>query len=319
MIEIISENTDITTNKVIEWLIDFGTDFKRFNREEYTELAIHISNDSCSIKTNKREFNAVWVRRGKLELIPLKIHKTPLLSVMRKEERPVMEFYEKFAKSNTSIIGSYQEESLNNKLYNLYIAKNSGLNIPDSLVTNLKNELLNFFKKKNKTITKCIFHPPVVKGEKMSFYGQGTRVVDKPIILQMAETFAPTLIQEYIEKRYEVRTFFFNDRFYSMAIFSQQNEKTSTDYRSYDEENPNRYIPFKLPSNILSCIKKFIQEKDINTGSIDFIVSPDNDFYFLEINPQGQMDWVSTSCNYQIEKDIAKELVNLNNTINDKN
>ena len=46
----------------------------------------------------------------------------------------------------------------------------------------------------------------------------------------------------------------------------------------------------------------------INTGSIDLIYSLSNEYVFLEVNPQGQFDWLSKNCNYYIEKDIAELL-----------
>lgn len=46
----------------------------------------------------------------------------------------------------------------------------------------------------------------------------------------------------------------------------------------------------------------------LESGSLDFIVTPDNEYYFLEVNPVGQFNFVSEICNYHIEKHIAKTL-----------
>jgi hypothetical protein len=48
----------------------------------------------------------------------------------------------------------------------------------------------------------------------------------------------------------------------------------------------------------------------MNTGSIDLILTPNGEYFFLEINPMGQYDWLSKNCNYYIEKDIAEMLIN---------
>ena len=98
--------------------------------------------------------------------------------------------------------------------------------------------------------------------------------------------------------------------FYSMAIFSQNDEKTKLDYRNYNREKPNRNVPFQLPEKIETLARKFMEQSQLDTGSIDFIVDEKGEFIFLEVNPNGQFDWLSNNCNYYIEKKIAKYLSN---------
>ena len=70
---------------------------------------------------------------------------------------------------------------------------------------------------------------------------------------------SPIFVQEYIEKQFEIRVFFFNEMLFSMAIFSQNDMKTKVDFRNYNSERPNRCIPFvkvlkKLSSSSLMII-----------------------------------------------------------------
>ena len=48
----------------------------------------------------------------------------------------------------------------------------------------------------------------------------------------------------------------------------------------------------------------------LNTGSIDLILTPSNDYVFLEVNPSGQYGMIEASCFYGLDKLISKELVN---------
>ena len=50
----------------------------------------------------------------------------------------------------------------------------------------------------------------------------------------------------------------------------------------------------------------------LNSGSIDMIVTPSNDFVFLEVNPVGMFWQVSYPCNFYIEREIAKFLCEIN-------
>lgn len=58
-------------------------------------------------------------------------------------------------------------------------------------------------------------------------------------------------------------------------------------------------------------IQKFMNKIGLKTGSIDVILTPENEFYFLEINPTGQFGWVSQNCNFYLEKEIAKFLISV--------
>ena len=94
-----------------------------------------------------------------------------------------------------------------------------------------------------------------------------------------------------------------------MAIFSQNDKKTTLDYRNYNDEKPNRNVPVIIPKKIENKIFKMIKQLKLRTCSIDFIVSKNNKYFFLEVNPMGQLDWVSKNCNYYIEKQIAEDLM----------
>src|SRR5690606_29202165 len=123
-----------------------------------------------------------------------------------------------------------------------------------------------------------------------------------------SDEFALTLFQERVSKKYEIRIFFFNQKLYCMAILSQSDKSTSIDYRNYNRSLPNRNIPIKIPDEVRKKVIEFIKASELRTGSIDIIVDENNQYVFLEVNPQGQFDWVSQNCNYYIEKDIAEYL-----------
>ena len=52
-----------------------------------------------------------------------------------------------------------------------------------------------------------------------------------------------------------------------------------------------------------------MHEVELDTGSIDFILTPKKEYIFLEINPAGNIEMVSEPCNYYIEKRIAEQIL----------
>lgn len=117
------------------------------------------------------------------------------------------------------------------------------------------------------------------------------------------------VISKKIDKLFEVRVFYLAGEFYSMAIFSQEDTQTETDFRNYNLTDPNRTVPFILPDKIRQKLSLLMNKLDLNSGSIDIIVSKELKFYFLEINPIGQFGMVSYPCNYYLEKSFANILI----------
>ena len=94
-----------------------------------------------------------------------------------------------------------------------------------------------------------------------------------------------------------------------MAIFSQNDKQTKIDFRNYNDDRPNRYVPYLLPVSIEKKITKLMQKLNLTTGSVDLIKDIKGNYVFLEINPVGQFGMVSGPCNYYLEKRIAEFLI----------
>jgi glutathione synthase/RimK-type ligase-like ATP-grasp enzyme len=47
----------------------------------------------------------------------------------------------------------------------------------------------------------------------------------------------------------------------------------------------------------------------LTSGSIDLMLASNGDYYFLEVNPTGQIGWVSDFGNYCLEEKIAQYLL----------
>lgn len=127
-----------------------------------------------------------------------------------------------------------------------------------------------------------------------------TSIVEKPT----KSSFFISFFQNKIEKDFEIRSFYLNGKTWSMAIFSQNDAQTKTDFRKYNDENPNRNVRYNLPKDMEKKVHTLMQALDLNCGSFDFMKSGDK-YYFLEVNPVGQFGNVSAACNYLLEREIA--------------
>jgi ATP-GRASP peptide maturase of grasp-with-spasm system len=313
MILIIGSKYDITTSNVVGWLNKNKAIHYVLNTEEFSSLNSFIINDyNTNISIDKINFsnvNIVWHRRGRLRHMPNELNSLGnYSSYLKKEEDALIKSIELYLKDSVEYIGSYLKEIENYKIFNLIKAKEVGLKIPDTLVTTSKIELSDFLNK-NISISKDIRYSVEIKTKKGFISSCGTFIIQKRDLNMLDDYFAPILVQKHIEKEFEIRVFFFKDKLYPMAIFSQNDEKTKIDFRNYNNEKPNRCIPFILPKKIKKKVIDFMTRVNLKTGSIDIIYTTSKEYVFLEVNPMGQLDWVSKNCNYYIEKDIALNLI----------
>jgi ATP-GRASP peptide maturase of grasp-with-spasm system len=310
---------DASADMVVEYIryITPAISLNRYNSENRIDnLSINLTSKSSKIDVNTRysssflmEEKSLWYRRGNFVLSSHwnDLSYSKLKDYIGEEEEQVNHFLHLYS---TKLSGYMNEFVYNNKLNNLFIAQKVGLGIPDTLITTKKEDLLAFYTKNNgRIINKPIHHGHlslIDKEDNVKYSSRGTYIVEKEQIDVLADSFGLSLFQGLIEKEVELRIFQLEDKLYSMAIFSQNDEQTKVDFRNYNYNKPNRNVPFQLPMNIEKKILKLVKTLGFDTCSIDMILDTKGNYVFLEINPNGQFGWVSKHCNYYLEEKIAE-------------
>ncbi|WP_308004119.1 grasp-with-spasm system ATP-grasp peptide maturase [uncultured Chryseobacterium sp.] len=306
MVLILSNKNDFTTNLVQDWLYYYGKEVTRINNY-ITELNFKTDNISIKSETDEQinldDIKSFWYRKGRV-IKPVNTNHQTI-----KSEFEITEGYISYLLSDKKGIGRYKQAMNLNKLIVLQIAKKNGLNIPNTFVLDNKDDLLNLLceNKDKKFITKMKTESSMFQFDDTSSIIY-TNVLNEKFIESLPQRFAPSLIQEKIEKLMEIRTFFLHGKTWSMAIFSQNDDQTKDDYRRYNNKKPNRNTLFKLPKNLEDKLCLVMNDLNLDTGSIDWILTKDNQYYFLEVNPTGQFSNMSMTCNYPLEKIIAQKL-----------
>lgn len=320
---ILSEEDDGTTDTVIKWIRYFGGDCLRINDTSLLEFSfIQLSGDSDEVQFSYKsktyplsEFTGYWYRRGKLNFNYPKIsfHNKKLHETVEKMlsreysyiNNYIYNYVEK--KENIKSIGSIFDNQTN-KVTNLLTARKMGLQIPETIIATTKKQVFQFRNKHPILLVKPIYQAGFLYEEEDMRTSGLSAIMDNMDIEKLPDTFPPSLIQGYVEKKYELRIFYLNGECFASAIFSQLDEQTKIDFRNYNWQKPNRTPPYKLPAKVNTAIKKFMTKVEMNSGSIDMIVTPNKNYVFLEVNPVGQFWQVSYPCNYYLEKKIAQYL-----------
>lgn len=192
-------------------------------------------------------------------------------------------------------------------------ARGVGLDVPDTLLTTSRADVVDFLAHHpDGVITKTLAAAPLsVDLDEHETLATYTTEVDPEAVARWPETFAPSLFQERIAKRDELRVFVLGDQLWAMAILSQSDERTAVDFRRYPGDRPTRYVPFRLDDELSGRLLELMRSLRLDTGSIDLVRGVDGRVVFLEVNPVGQFGMVSTPCNYHLERRVAEHLLAL--------
>jgi ATP-GRASP peptide maturase of grasp-with-spasm system len=311
---------DHSTDEVIDWLIYFKLPYIRVNATDLVQydqqLIWSLKNDIIQIgkmSIELKSIKVVWIRKFgyfyNLDLVK-NLEKFNSYSLKRYLQSEISSFKEIFL-LNKKIKWLCHPDAINvSKLKMLTEARDLNIDIPDTYIVNNKTDLNKAFKKLNsKAIFKSIRDINPIKVDETSYLPLTSSLTAK-IISSLPKIFLPSLIQEKIEKEFEIRAFYLDGQFYSAAVFSQLDQQTREDFRNYNFERPNRIIPYTLPFEIEDKFHQLMQKLNLNTGSLDIIKSINGKYYFLEINPAGQFGMISKPCNFNLEQKIAISLKN---------
>ena len=328
MIVIFSRGDDISTRDVENKLTNMSQDVVVIEPTAAMERFSEISNDGIIFQSsdgkryNLLDATACWWRRAGIGMNNL-VDEVPKKMVAGEQDLsmilhgPRNHFNEEFVDLKEYIydtiykkcprhIGNPRRMGLN-RLYTLDMAKEIGLMVPDYAVITNYNQLEKLDNISDKFVSKAISNGIYDFFGHDAYYSY-TEARDKADFANKDVKLFPSLVMSLVEKSFEIRSFYLNGKFYSMAIFSQRNKQTAVDFRKYCSELPNKNEPFKLPDDVEEKLDKLYKKLDLNTGSADFMVDKDGNYVFLEINPVGQFQMTSLPCNYNLEQKIANYL-----------
>lgn len=197
-----------------------------------------------------------------------------------------------------------------NKQLQLQVAKELGLEIPRTLMTNHPQSVREFVQQcESGAIAKML--------SSFAIYEEGKEKVVftnpvSPEDLQHLDDlrFCPMTFQENIPKALELRTTIVGKQVFTAAIDSQSSQKARYDWRRQGLQLIDSWQPYQLPQDIESKLLELMGYFRLNYGAIDLILTPDDRHVFLEVNPVGEFFWLERHPGLPISKAIANTLLN---------
>jgi glutathione synthase/RimK-type ligase-like ATP-grasp enzyme len=315
---VLSTKFDVATDAVVSELGRLATDTIRLNTEDFpfeTELSISI---------DPLEPDARFLLQGHGDRLPWRPRSVWLrrlrLPVCRESmEQGAYEFAAREARAAVqggalvsgapTMNPAADAWAAENKLFQLSVAQQCGLDIPTTLVTNSPDRIRQAYRD---------FHGQMIVKAVRTGYAELERgpvavytrqVLDDHLARIECAKWSPSIYQPLIPKKTDVRVTIVGGEMWAAEIHSQVDPKAVVDWRQTDRPDlPHSRL--ELSNEVRDQLRALMRRLGLIFGAIDLVRTPDDRYVFLEVNPSGQWLWIEHALGSQISKAIAAWLTN---------
>ena len=319
MILILTNKQDVHADEVIRRLNEKNIEVFRLNSEDILskyKICIHINKeglwsgkiiDELNRTLNLTELKVAWLRKPVFDFFGNNNSNS-------NEEQFVVSETKAFINTLYSLpnIKWINDPFIANKskvkFQQLILANKYNVKIPKTLITTQPEKAKDFFVEcGEEVLVKTIYTGNVtIKGVNQ---GIPSRKIGKHDFYKFYEniSLSPTQLQEYVDKAFELRITIIGKKVFAVKIDSQAQEETKIDWRLHTKLN--HHSVFDLPPRIEKFCIDFLREQKLSYGAMDFIVTPKNEYCFLENNPFGQYLWLETETKIPLTEEICNLLI----------
>ena len=297
-------------DKTIDYIIEknkYRANFFRFNVDLFADYGITISNSYWEISYRNNTINSnttlsIYYRKPTFpdtsDFAPeyRRIINSDILAICQSIYN-ILAIIDGLANSFSGVVLTkpYLLRQAENKIFQLIYAKSHSILMPKSFIGNNDH-------------WKCINDQRIIKPISVGKIetSSGIAIIQTNLMHENdsydSPELTPVYIQEYIKKSFEVRITVVDDDFFAVKIVSDN----MIDWRA---GNNNQYEIIDIPIEIKKCIKMMMKDFQLRFGAIDYIVDVDGKWYFLEINPNGQWQWLECILGLSISDSIMNMLL----------
>ncbi|MGA2261835.1 MAG: hypothetical protein ABSH28_10395, partial [Acidobacteriota bacterium] len=189
------------------------------------------------------------------------------------------------------------------KPFQLSLAAGFGLEIPKTVVTNEPQVILESYAEFGRMIVKATRSGHLTRaGEEFAMFT--SEVLERHLEEVNRAKLSPAIYQALIPKRHDIRVTIVGQQVFAVAIESQSDPSAMIDWRqTQNSQLPHHRIT--LPADIASKLLLLMDSMRLAFGAVDMIETPDGEYVFLEINPNGQWLWLDDMLDCGISDAVA--------------
>jgi hypothetical protein len=178
---------------------------------------------------------------------------------------------------------------LSNKINQLLRAREIGLNVPPTVITNDYARVCRFIEKYRDVCVKPAQFGGWLLDEGYA-YGFTAKIRGVDDLGFDSVTLMPAIYQAYVDKAFEVRVTMFGHFVCGTKIDSQASSRTSIDWRTSLEYFKHCSL-IEVPPPVTLLCDRLLRRLGLRFGTFDFAVTPAGEWVFFEVNEAGQFLW----------------------------
>lgn len=299
MILILTNSEDVTADYLLSVLQNHDVPFLRFDTDTilhrltfmYQGHLPRITVDGVAYRPE--EFSNVWYRRPERLKHPLLGASSEDRFLLDEWSEALEGFFAHIDKRKWMNHPTYNVPA-SHKLEQLSRAKELGFRVPESLVTQAPDQLRAFYERHaGHVIVKPMATGYVERTDSERDSLIYTNRVPPEHLASLDDLpSCPTLFQEEIDKVVDVRITLVDKNIHAVELLGQEeNGSQRCDIRRNNMEDVS-YRPVRLPAAIEQRIRKLVAHYALRFAAIDMAITPDGDWVFFEVNPNGQWAWL---------------------------
>lgn len=302
---------------VVEELVILGENAILFKQDkclegEYLAFGVAGGRSYYNIVVDGREysiddFSAIWYMKPHLPIELMEFESAEYRHFIHRQFLAMRTAIWSVFSNKKWIDDPWKIQKAEDKIFQIHLAEVAGFEIPDTLVTS-DPERIKFFYERcgGNMIVKILSTSPMVGRVVYT-----NRVTPENLSLIESVRSSPSIFQACIEKKYELRITVVGDKIFPVKIHSQGDKLSALDWRRKPLLNDFevKMEATVLPLQFEDMIRRYMKLLGLRFGCIDVIVTPEDRYIFLEINPNGQWYFVQLNTGEKIAKEIARLLV----------
>jgi hypothetical protein len=310
MLVILTSSGDVTADYLADRLRESGVPFVRLDTDTCADrVRVHYTvKDGPMLQflgENLRaaDVTAVWLRRPREIAVRVEGDAAERAHVANEWADAIEGFFahvpiERWINHPTrNVLASHKLEQLTR-------AAAFGLTVPKTLVTQSAEDVDGFWRATDgRVIAKPLASGYLERpsGAVASIY---TSRVQRSDIDGAPLAACPTLFQQEIAKKHDVRITVIDTRLTAVSLRRIVDGEQVTDIRRDNMENVE-YAICEVPSRVEAALWRLVRSYELRFAAVDFAVSKAGEWTFFEINPNGQWAWMDLAGVTTLWRDFA--------------
>ncbi len=257
------------------------------------------------------EVSAIWYRRSNVASgLPREMDPQQRKAAVGESRRVLFGFLDGLGVYTLG--GKAAIQASENKILQLELARESGLEVPRTLISNDPERVRAFAAELGGAMVTKMMHSFAVYDER----GQENVVFTNPVSEEdLADldglALCPMTFQEAIPKARELRVTVVGERVLCAGLSAHLDGEGAGDWRIVGQETERDWVEERLPRPVERALLRLMDRLELDYGAADIIVTPDGRYVFLEVNPAGEFFWLQHAPGLPIAEGIADLLLGL--------